>query len=315
MTAPRRGDATPAGGQPAALAERAAAERQYMEAGGRQVLVNSVSGGVDSTAAALISREASPQSLALVLPIDPGESGRHDVADANRVAAHLGMPAATVDLTDAWRIIIEKCGEAAIALAQELGIDVPPARLEWARNNLKPALRIAAAGFLADALGGLTIGTSNAIEYFLGYFSIRGDAVADRQPLRDLTKGEVRALAREGGFPADLVERTPSAGLWPGQTDENELGFGYDDADRFFLWLLERHREQPVLDATITVLPDAVDTLLARPDLPIPADIARLIIARNRQTAFKRRSGDLERLLAARGLLTASSACATVVDK
>jgi NAD+ synthase len=214
------------------------------------------------------------------------------------------MPAAVLDLTAPWQAIVDTCVDAVATLAAELGLDVADGRLEWARNNIKPALRMAAAGFVADALGGLTIGTSNAIEYFLGYFSIRGDAVADRQPLRDLTKGEVRAVAAHGGFPDDLVARTPSAGLWPGQTDENELGFGYDDADRFFLWLLARHSEAPVLDTTLTVLPDAADALLARPDVPIPLTVARLIIARNSQTAFKRRSGDLERLLVARGLLT-----------
>lgn len=288
-------------GRPATLAERAAAERHYMQSGGRQVLINSVSGGVDSTAAALVSREATRSSVALIMPIEADRTGPQDVTDAERVARHLGLPAAVVDLTGAWDEMVRRCTEAALSFAAELGIEAAPDRMEWARNNLKPALRMAAAGFLADALSGLTVGTCNAIEYFLGYFSIRGDAVADRQPIRDLTKGEVRALAAEGGFPDDLVQRTPSAGLWPGQTDEGELGFGYDDADRLFLWLLERHSEEPVLDTTLTVLPDKVVALLERADLPVSVDIARLIIGRNSQTAFKRRSGDLERLLAARG--------------
>lgn len=301
MTDPGGREASPAGSRPATLAERAATERAYMQAGGRQVLVNSLSGGVDSTAAALVSREAA-RSLALVLPIAPDSTGEQDVADAQRVADHLGLPSAVVDLTAAWEHIVHVCAKAAEKLGGELGLEVPPERLEWARNNLKPALRIAAAGFLADALGGLTIGTSNAIEYFLGYFSIRGDAVADRQPLRDLTKREVRDLAAQGGFASDLVGRVPSAGLWPGQTDENELGFGYEDADRFLMWLLQRHAEQPVFDSTLTVMPAAAEQLLARTDLPIAADVAGKILTRNRQSAFKRRSGDLERLLAARGI-------------
>jgi NAD+ synthase len=160
------------------------------------------------------------------------------------------------------------------------------------------------AGFFADAFQGLMVGTDNAIENFLGYFSIRGDGVADRQPIRDCTKGEVRALAASGQYDPDLVHRVPTAGLWPGQTDEGELGFTYDEVDTFLLWILEKHLETPVMDEFMTVKEDRVAGILADPTLPVKAESARKIIAQNRKTSFKRKADDLENLLRRRGLIS-----------
>lgn len=291
----------------ASLAERAAREREYMARAGIRTLINSISGGVDSSAVAAISKQAAPGgTLGLILPCSTeeelqGERGQ-DVADAERVARHLGIPAVTIDLSDLWQQAVALFSEAARELSDRAGIPLEEERLQWAVHNLKPTLRIMAAGFFADAFRGLMMGTSNGVEYFLGYFSIRGDAMADRQSIRDCTKAEVRALAAEAGLPDDLVHRVPTAGLWPGQTDENELGFGYADADRFLVWLLERHLAAPCLSTTLTVREEAVEAILADPDLPVAADVARRIIDQNRRTEYKRRPGDLEALLQMRGL-------------
>ena len=290
------------------LEERAAREAAYLESSGRRALVCSLSGGVDSAASALVAQRAAPgRAVALLLPCSSaeelsGERGK-DIVDAQRVADALGMPSAVVNLSDLWRAAVTLYTAAARDLASRHGFTLDEARLQWAVNNLKPTVRMMTGGFFADAFGGLTVGTDNAIENFLGYFSVRGDGIADRQPLRDCTKAEVRELAASGGLPQDIVERTPTAGLWPGQTDEGELGFSYDEADRFFVWVLERHLRQPALDKTMTVLEEAVPDLLAAPDLPVSASAAGRIIDQNRRTAFKRTSEDLEVVLHRRGLV------------
>jgi len=291
----------------AGLGERAAREGAYLEAAGRQVLVCSLSGGVDSATSAAVAQQAAPRrTLALLLPCSSedelrGERGQ-DIADGRRAAEQLGLPTALIHLSDLWHQAALLYEQHARRLAADSGVPLDEAKLRWAINNLKPTVRMMTAGFFADAFGGLTVGTDNAIENFLGYFSVRGDGIADRQPIRDCTKGEVRALAASAGLPADLVHRTPTAGLWPGQTDEGELGFTYDQADAFFVWILERHIAEPALDATMTVLAEAEEALLGAPDLPVPADAARRIIAQNRRTAFKRRSDDLQAVLERRGL-------------
>lgn len=300
----------------AGVDERAAAERNYAREAGRDAFICSLSGGVDSASSALIAHRALPgRAVALMLPCSSAEELRgergQDIVDARRAAAAIGMPEVTIDLSELWRQAVTLYEDALVRLAATHGIAADPAKLAWAVNNLKPTLRMMTAGFFADALQGLMMGTDNAIENFLGYFSVRGDGIADRQPIRDCTKAEVRALAKAGGLAEDLVQRTPTAGLWPGQTDEGELGFSYDQADAFFVWLLDRHAEHAVLDTTMTVVPSAVDMLTARADLPVPAGVAGRIIAQNRRTQFKRRTGDLEAVLARRGLGGSAAAVAS----
>lgn len=291
----------------ASVAERAAAERAYMEASGIKTLINSLSGGVDSTVSALISMQASPDgAMGLLLPCSSTEElegeRKTDIVDGQRVADHVGMPAIVVNLSDLWQRTSALYTVAAQEMAAKRGVPLDERKLAWAINNLKPTLRMMTAGFFADCFGGLMVGTDNAVENFLGYFSIRGDGVADRQPIRDCTKAEVRELAASGGYAPDLVNRVPTAGLWPGQTDEGELGFTYDQADAFLLWSLEQHRQSPVMDSFMTVEAEAVEPLLSTPSLPVPALAARKIIAQNRRTAFKRKADDLEVLLTRRHL-------------
>lgn len=288
----------------ASVADRAREEREYMQAGGRKTLINSLSGGVDSTASAAISKEAAPQgALALLLPCSHEAERKVDIVDGQRVADHLGIPAVTVNLLDLWQQAVDLYTAKAREMSERSGVPIDEAKLKWAINNLKPTLRMMTAGFFADTFEGLMMGTDNAIENFLGYFSIRGDGVADRQPIRDCTKAEVRDLAASAGLPADLVNRTPTAGLWPGQTDEAELGFTYAEADALFVWLLELQLETSVMDPTMTVKAEAIDSILSHPGLPVSPESARKIIAQNRRTAFKRKADDLENVMKRRRLV------------
>ncbi|MGE5672634.1 MAG: NAD(+) synthase [Mycobacterium leprae] len=291
----------------ASAQERAAVEREYMQSSGIKTLINSLSGGVDSSVSAYVSKLAAPQgTLALLLPCSTAEELKgerlKDIEDGQRVADHLGIPSVVVNLGDVWQQVSALYTQAAQEMAAKRGVPLDEAKLRWAINNLKPTLRMMTAGFFADAFQGLMMGTDNVIENFLGYFSIRGDGVADRQPIRDCTKAEVRDLAASADYPEDLVKRTPTAGLWPGQTDEGELGFSYDDADKFFLWLLDRHMSTPVMDNYMTVLADQVEGIIADATLPVKPEVARRIIAQNRKTAFKRKADDLEKVLAKRHL-------------
>lgn len=291
----------------ATVSERAAIERAYAERYGIKALINSLSGGIDSTTSAAIAKQALPQgAIGILLPCSTEEELKgerlQDVIDGQRVADHLEMPAVTINLSGLWQQAVALYTEAAREMAAKSGLELDEKKLTWAINNLKPTLRMMTAGFFADAFQGLMMGTDNAIENFLGYFSIRGDGVADRQPIRDCTKAEVRQLAASQGLAEDLVNRTPTAGLWPGQTDEGELGFTYDEADRFFIWILEKHLQTPVMAPTMTVLPDAVAGIVSDPTLPVSPEVAQRIIRQNQKTAFKRKADDLEQVLLKRKL-------------
>ena len=93
----------------------------------------------------------------------------------------------------------------------------------------------------ARALGN-EMGTSNKTEFLLGYSTIYGDSGVALHPIADLYKYQVRQLARHLGVPPAILNKPPSADLWVGQTDEDELGFTYDAADQvLFLLVDERY--------------------------------------------------------------------------
>src|SRR6185436_3096514 len=96
----------------------------------------------------------------------------------------------------------------------------------------------------SEVFKGLAIGTSNKTEILLGYSTQWGDSAAAIDPLGDLYKTQLRQLARALNIPTPIIDKPPSADLWSGQTDEDELGFTYEEVDKL-LYLLVDHRYSP----------------------------------------------------------------------
>lgn len=93
-------------------------------------------------------------------------------------------------------------------------------------------IRMTTLYYQANRLHYLVCGTSNRSEYMLGYCTKYGDNAADIQPILHCYKTRVYDLAEEVGVPAPIIEKAPSAGLWPGQSDEADIGFTYPEIDR-----------------------------------------------------------------------------------
>ena len=136
--------------------------------------------------------------------------------------------------------------------------------------NVKPRLRMASLYFLANSLNYLVAGTGNRSELTLGYFTKYGDGGVDLLPIGMLLKSQVRVLARELGVPPRIVEKAPSAGLWLGQTDEHEMGFSYDDLERYLITGTES--VAPATAIRIERLVRASDHKRTLPPMP-PADM------------------------------------------
>jgi len=94
--------------------------------------------------------------------------------------------------------------------------------------------------YYARNLNGLVVGTSNKSELLLGYFTLHGDSAWDLAPIAHLYKTEVKKMARILNIPKEIIEVLPSAGLWLGQTDEEELGFSYEIADKILKKLIDQ---------------------------------------------------------------------------
>jgi len=109
-------------------------------------------------------------------------------------------------------------------------------------GNIMARVRMIHLFDLAKKYDGLVCGTENRSEYYLGYFTRFGDAASDIEPIAHLYKTEIRALGSHLGVPQKIVTKAPTAGLWDGQTDEQEMGFSYEEADPVWYYYFEQKR-------------------------------------------------------------------------
>lgn len=217
-----------------AKAERIAAWlREQVSAAGAKGLVVGLSGGVDSAVVIRLAQLATPGHVVGV--IMPCHSDPADERDAAAVARHFDIPVVRLDLAGAYDQFVA-LGKGALrelppGFHQEKPADDIRSRVPLV--NIKPRLRMTALYFVANSLNYLVAGTGNRTEIAIGYYTKYGDGGVDLLPLGNLVKSEVRAVGREIGVPAEIVDRTPSAGLWLGQTDEGEMGFTYADLEKY----------------------------------------------------------------------------------
>lgn len=215
---------------PGALAESLAAWiREYVEHAASSGVVFGLSGGIDSAVACgLAARALGPgRCLGVVMPIG---NAAEDEELGRATGEAFGVRVVAPDLLPAFEAL-----EAAFRAEREAaGLEAGDAGTAvLAAANVKPRLRMLALYHFANLLDYLVVGTGNKAELTVGYFTKHGDSGADLLPLADLTKAEVRAVARTLGVPGRIVDRPPSAGLWEGQTDEAEMGITYAQIDRY----------------------------------------------------------------------------------
>ena len=204
--------------------------RQQVQAAGSRGIVVGLSGGVDSAVVARLAQLAMPDGVMTV--IMPAHSDPRDARDARLVADAFKLPVMTVDLSEPYDALLDSVEETLSSAVRGLAsVDDPATRLALA--NVKPRLRMATLYFVANRLNYLVAGTGNRSEIAIGYYTKYGDGGVDLLPLGSLVKSEVRALARDLGVPASVIDKAPSAGLWLGQTDEGEMGFTYAELEDY----------------------------------------------------------------------------------
>jgi NAD+ synthase len=202
--------------------------RSQLAQAGFERLVVGLSGGVDSaTVAFLAARAIGPERL-LAVRMPYRSSAQSSEADAMRVVTALGCTTERVDITP----MVEPM------LALVSGPD--QAALQVRRGNVMARQRMIVLFDRSAAFDALVCGTSNKTEALLGYGTLHGDMAAALAPIGDLYKSQLRAVAAALGVPAEIIAKPPSADLWPGQTDEGELGATYDDLDRVLFALVDR---------------------------------------------------------------------------
>jgi len=204
--------------------------RQQADAASARGFIFGMSGGIDSAVVARLCQLAMPgRAFGVVMPC---YSNPQDEADAMLAAEASGLPLARVDLSSAYDAIVMDI-DAASAEGARHGFDTDAARVKMAHANVKPRLRMTTLYTMGTAAGLLVVGTGNRSEIAIGYYTKYGDGGVDLLPIGALVKREVRELAVELNVPEPIISKPPSAGLWTGQTDEGEMGFTYDELERF----------------------------------------------------------------------------------
>ncbi|MCD6087340.1 MAG: NAD+ synthase, partial [Candidatus Hydrothermae bacterium] len=188
-----------------------------------------LSGGIDSSLVTLLAHKALGDKVTALIMPESGVSPVSDTEDALNLVEKLGVEYRLIDINGAidWFKSVFPEGNGS----------------EWAERltlaNVKPRIRMIINYIYSNYFNRIVIGTSNKTELLLGYGTKFGDMAADIYPIGDLYKTQVWQLAEFLGIPTEIIRKKPSAGLWKGQTDEEELGHTYHEIDRVLFALVE----------------------------------------------------------------------------
>ncbi|HIF63409.1 MAG TPA: NAD+ synthase [candidate division UBP10 bacterium] len=182
---------------------------------GLDSVVLGLSGGIDSAVSAALAVRALGNDKVLGVMMPYSSSSEASRADALAVAEATGMKTTELDISAQVDAYFERVPDAS--------------RLR--RGNKMARERMTVLYDLSADRGALVLGTSNKTELLLGYGTLHGDMASAINPIGDLYKTQVWALAAHLQIPAEVIDKPPTADLWEGQTDEQELGFGYREVD------------------------------------------------------------------------------------
>ncbi|HET7041249.1 MAG TPA: NAD+ synthase [Gemmatimonadales bacterium] len=195
-----------------------------------------LSGGVDSALVAYLAAEALGPENVTAVRMPYRSSSPDSLAHAQLVIDKLGINAKTVEITAAVDGMVAALG------------DTTPAR----KGNIMARARMIALFDQSVPLEALPVGTGNKSERLLGYFTWHADDSPPVNPIGDLFKTQVWALARHLGLPEEIVAKPASADLISGQTDEGDFGISYERADQILHWLLSGYRAEAIEQAGFT---------------------------------------------------------------
>ena len=187
-----------------------------------------LSGGIDSALSCVLAAEALGPENVLAVRMPYKSSSTESLEHAQMVIEQFKVQSETIEITDMVDALISR----------------NPEMSNMRKGNIMARARMIILYDQSEDFKGLVVGTGNKTEILLGYSTLWGDSASALNPIGDLYKAQVRQLSRFLSVPSVIVDKAPSADLWAGQTDENELGFTYDNVDKL-LFLLVDQRYSP----------------------------------------------------------------------
>lgn len=235
--------------------------REEVTKAGFKRVIFGLSGGIDSALVAYLAEKALGRENAIAVLMPYQTSSESSLRDARAVVDDLRIKALTVPITPAVDAYFAQMDAILGAQASKLR-----------RGNRMARERMSTLFDLSAFYGALVLGTSNKTELLLGYGTQFGDMASALNPIGDLYKTQVRQLSSMLGVPKSILSKPPSADLWEDQTDEQELGFTYEQADEVLYGLVD-----------LRLLPENVIASGAAPEL------VSLIVRRIMSNQYKRK--------------------------
>jgi len=204
--------------------------REVTRTGFERVILG-LSGGLDSALTAYLAERAFGRENVIAVAMPYRTSNPDSLAHARLVAEALAIELREFDISPQIDAYFERDPDASAGR----------------RGNKMARERMTILYDLSAAESAMVLGTSNKTEILLGYSTLFGDSASAVNPIGDLYKTQVRQLSRHLGIPSVVIDKPPSADLWEGQTDENELGFTYERVDALLAHLVDRRYRTPRL--------------------------------------------------------------------
>ena len=202
--------------------KRVAFIKELVESAHVDGIVFGNSGGKDCALVGILCKAACDNTVGIIMPCASKRNYGQDADDGNAVAKQFNIENRVVDLTP-----VREAATAEYEKVTELN--------SAALTNIAPRLRMTTLYAIAAAENRLVAGTGNRSEIYMGYFTKWGDGASDFDPISDLTATEVLEFLEYLNAPRCIIDKAPSAGLFDGQTDEQEMGVSYAAIDRYLL--------------------------------------------------------------------------------
>lgn len=201
---------------------RVAFVKRLLDESGAKGIIFGNSGGKDSALVGIICKAACDNTVGIIMPCSSRRNYEIDARDGEELARQFNIETRVVDISPVKEALLRQ-----VSAAAEVN--------KMADVNIAPRLRMTTLYAIAASEGRLVAGTGNRSEAYVGYYTKWGDGAHDFNPISDLTATEVFEFLRYLDAPAGIIDKAPSAGLFDGQTDEDEMGFKYAELDELLL--------------------------------------------------------------------------------
>lgn len=188
-----------------------------------------MSGGIDCALTSALVKKAGYEVIALTMPYEENTSKQRvkGISDARKHCEAINIPIYEVSITNMVNSMLKEQDKIKNELAKYDGNE------RLAKANILPRARMINVYYVAQLINGVVLGTGNLSEYTMGYFTKWGDGGYDYDPILKYTKTEVYILARRLNIIEEIINKKPSADLWDGQSDEEEMNITYKEIDKY----------------------------------------------------------------------------------